>query len=149
MSSKPISRDRSGAGGARGLRLVSRFAAYGVAGGLATLTHLAVLAALVEGLAMPGTWASAIGFACAVPVNYVLQHRYVFRAQGNHRTFFLRYIMVTLGTMAVNTGLLFVLYEVFGVFYLLAQIITIGFIVVANFFINMQFTFAARPAEPR
>ena len=82
-------------------------------------------------------------------MNYVLQHRYVFRAQGNHRTFFLRYVVVTLGTMALNTGLFFVLHVVFGVFYLLAQVITIGFIVVANFFINMQFTFAASPAKPR
>ena len=130
-------------------RLVGRFAAYGVAGGLATLTHLAVLAALVEALAVPGTWASAIGFACAVPVNYLLQHRYVFRAEGNHRTFFLRYVVVTLGTMVLNTGIFFMLYAILGLFYLLAQIITIGFIVVANFFINMQFTFAASPAEPR
>ena len=84
-----------------------------------------------------------------MPVNYLLQHRYVFRAEGNHRRFFTRYIAVTLGTMAVNTGLFFVLHEIVGLFYLLAQIITIGFIVIANFFINLQFTFAASSAESR
>lgn len=131
------------------MRLIGRFAAYGVAGGLATATHLAVLALLVELLAAPETWASAIGFACAVPVNYLLQHRYVFRAVGNHRTFFARYVAVTLATMALNTGIFFLLNSVVGLFYIVAQIATIAVIVVVNFFVNMQFTFAASPAEPR
>lgn len=120
-----------------------QFLRYGVAGSAAAATHLAVLVLLTELTAVPSTLASALGFACAVPVNYALQHRFVFNpGSSRHLLLFSRYVAVTLLTMALNVGLFWLLTSGLGVFYVLSQIITIGVIVPLNFAINRSYTFA-------
>jgi len=120
-----------------------QFLRYGLAGSAAAATHLAVLVLLAELAAVPATLASALGFACAVPVNYALQHRFVFNSSSRrHLLLFSRYVTVTLLTMALNVGLFWLLTSGLGVFYVLSQIITIGVIVPLNFAINRSYTFA-------
>jgi putative flippase GtrA len=55
-----------------------------VAGSAAAATHLAVLVGFTEQLG------SEIGFCCATPVNYLLQHRYVFARRSRHIKAFAR-----------------------------------------------------------
>ena len=119
-----------------------QFLRYGLAGSAAAATHLAVPVLLTELAAAPSTLASALGFACAVLVNYALQHRFVFNP-GSHRhvLLFARYVAVTLSTLALNVGLFWALTSGLGVFYVLSQIITIGVIVPLNFAINRGYTF--------
>jgi putative flippase GtrA len=77
-----------------------------------------------------------------VPVNYALQHRFVFNPDGrSHLLFFSRYVVVTLLTMALNVGLFWLLTSGLGMYYVLSQIITIGLIVPLNFVINRSYTF--------
>jgi putative flippase GtrA len=129
-------------------RTLLQFLRYGVAGSAAAATHLAVLVLLTELAAVPSTLASALGFACAVPVNYALQHRFVFNAgSSRHLLLFSRYVAVTLLTMALNVGLFWVLTSGLGIFYVLSQIITIGVIVPLNFVINRSYTFAELAAS--
>jgi putative flippase GtrA len=129
--------------------LLRQFFLYGVSGGTAALTLVIVLVALVELLDCPSTLASAIGFACATPVNYLLQHRFVFGQSRNHKVFFPRYVGVTLATLGLNTLLFWILTYPLGLFYLASQILTLAVIVPINFAINREFTFAARaPVTP-
>ena len=122
--------------------ILSQAIRYGISGSAAALTLLAVLTLLVEVFGIKETPASAIGFACAVAVNYTLQHSFVFaRAQG-HGLYFPRYLAVTAGTLALNTALFWLLSSWLGIFYLASQVITIGVIVPVNFAINRSFTFA-------
>jgi putative flippase GtrA len=115
---------------------------YGIPGSLAAATLLVVLTVLVEFARVPEILGSAIGFACAVGVNYTLQHRFVFGRSSGHALYFPRYLAVTTFTMALNTGLLWALSSGLGIFYLASQVITIGIIVPINFLINRSFTFA-------
>ena len=115
---------------------------YGISGSAAAATLLVVLTLLVEGVGIAPTLASAIGFACAVVVNYALQHRFVFGRSSDHALYFPRYLAVTLATLALNTGLFWALSSGLGMFYLASQVITIGVIVPINFVINRSFTFA-------
>jgi putative flippase GtrA len=119
-----------------------QFVRYLLSGSTAVATHLAVLIALTELAGMPSTFASAVGFACAVPVNYALQHRFVFKRTKRHLRFFTRYLAVTLLTLALNTGLFWLLTVVLGIFYVASQILTIGVVVLVNFVVNRSFTFA-------
>ena len=123
-------------------RTFAQFTRYGVSGGAAFGTHLAVLAVLVELAGSPAVMASWIGFICGTLVNYALQHRFVFFRSSGHRQYFPRYIAVTLVTMTVNTALFWALSSGLGVFYLASQVITIGIIVPVNFALNRSFTFA-------
>jgi putative flippase GtrA len=129
-------------------RLGAQLFRYGLAGGVAVVTHLAVLMLLVELAASPPTLASLLGFACATVVNYLLQHRFVFVRARGHGAYFPRYVAVTMATMSLNTLLFWGFYDGFGLYYPLSQLITIGIIVPLNFMINRSFTFA-EPAAGR
>jgi len=123
-----------------------QFVLYGLSGSVAAATHLLVLVVLTE-LGAPSTLASALGFLCALPVNYSLQHRVVFNKRSGHILFFTRYVTVTLLTLTLNTCLFWVLTTALGVFYVASQVITLGIIVPLNFTVNRLFTFADLAAE--
>ncbi|HSA79715.1 MAG TPA: GtrA family protein [Geminicoccaceae bacterium] len=123
-------------------RTLVQFTRYGLSGGAAAATHLAVLVVLIELAASPPILASVLGFACATVVNYALQHRFVFARSRGHASYFPRYLAVTLATMTLNTLLFWTLSSGIGIHYLASQVITIGVIVPINFAANRSFTFA-------
>ena len=118
-----------------------QFLLYGLAGGAAALTHLIVLVLLAELAHFPPTLASALGFASAVPVNYALQHRFVFNRSSQHLLFFPRYVSITLLTLGLNTGLFWLLNTGLGLYYVTSQVVTIGLIVPLNYVLNRCVTF--------
>jgi putative flippase GtrA len=124
-----------------------QFVRYGLSGSAAAATHLLVLVVLTELVGAPSTLASALGFVCALPVNYGLQHRFVFNKSRQHTVFFTRYVTVTLLTLALNTFLFWALTSGLGLFYLASQIITIAIIVPLNFAVNRSFTFVDFAAQ--
>jgi putative flippase GtrA len=124
-----------------------QFLRYGLSGATAVATLLVALVVLTEVAGAPPTLASVLAFGCALPVNYALQHRFVFNRNRQHRQFFARYVGVTLFTMALNAGLFWVLTAALGVFYVASQVITLGVIVPLNFVINRSFTFADLATE--
>lgn len=123
------------------LMIAPRFGKYVVSGLLALSGHLLVLTLLVEGWAMNVTLATSLGFCVGLLVNYIIQHQWVFRVDGAHRTLFTRFVSVTLLTFALNILLFRLAYERFGLSYLLAQVTATGVIFIANFVINVRYTF--------
>ena len=121
--------------------LVVRFGRYLVSGFVALAVHLMVLTVLVETVALNASVATSIGFVSGLIVNYLIQHRWVFRATGAHSVLFARYAAVTLVTFALNILLFRIAFYGLGLWYLPAQILASGVIFVANFIINLQYTF--------
>ena len=115
---------------------------YGFAGGSAVVLHFAVLTGLVEILAVNPTMATAAGFVAGCVLNYALQHRWVFRADGRHITFARRYALVTAATFVLNVALFHALHAVVGLWYVLAQVIATVVVFLVNFEINRRYTFA-------
>jgi putative flippase GtrA len=128
------------------MKIVAELIKYSIAGVAAAATHLAVLAGLVQFMHAPTPIASAIGFCCAIPVNYSIQHTFVFRRTGSHTIYFIRYLTVTFVMLVGNVIMFSILTEVIGLFYLFAQVIVIGILFVLNFLINRTLTF--REAVP-
>ena len=122
--------------------VTTQFLRYALAGGAALAIHLAVMWIAVEGLSTPKVLASAIGFICAIPVNYLLQYRFVFCSGANAVTSFLLYIGVTLVMMGVNVMVFSMLLALLPSHYLLVQCITSAIVFVANFFANRSWTFS-------
>ena len=123
------------------MKVAAEFMKYSIAGFAATATHLAVLAGLAQLTQTPKPIASAVGFCCAIPVNYLIQHKFVFRRNGGHAIYFLRYLTVTLVLLVANVVLFSILTQILGLFYIFAQIVVIGVLFVLNFLINRTFTF--------
>jgi putative flippase GtrA len=130
------------------VRLAGEALRYGVAGTTAVLVLFLVLVALVELAGVPETAASAIAFACTIPVNYLLQHRFVFAARDGHLDTFTRHLIVTSLTLALNTLLFWALVEALGVPYVAAQLVVIGIVVPVSFVLNRHYAFARRAARP-
>jgi putative flippase GtrA len=123
------------------LGLAAEALRYGIAGGTAVAVLFLVLVALVELMAMPETPASALAFACAVPVNYLLQRRFVFDARSGNRGSFLRHLGVTGLTLSLNTLLFWVLVDALGAPYVPAQILVIAVVVPVSFALSRHYTF--------
>lgn len=121
--------------------IISQAGRYCVAGGLALGTHLLVLVALVELFDLPKYLASLVGFLCAVPVNYLFQHSFVFGQSQNHAVFFSRYIGVTAAAALLNTVLFAGLVRLELMPYPAAQILVTMIVFVVNFIVNRSFTF--------
>lgn len=121
--------------------IVRQFARYLVAGGTAVGVHLSILTALTELFHVRPAIATAVGFVAGSVVNYVLQQRWVFQAQGDHRGFASRYALITTGTFFLNMFLFWVAHNVLHVWYLAAQVLVTGFIFLINFVLNRWFTF--------
>ena len=121
--------------------LKQQFIRYLISGVSALALHMAILAFLVELFAIDETVASGTGFFFAVLLNYTIQHRWVFAADGNHLNHFQKYLLVTLLTFSVNIVFFWVAVNIVGVWYPLAQLLTTGFIFLLNFIVNRNFTF--------
>lgn len=119
------------------------FFRYAVSGTLAAAAHFSVLIALVELAGINAAIATTIGFAAAIGVNYSFQYHWTFEATSSHRSTFVRYVVVTIAMMAVNTTMFWVLTEQWQLDYILAQVIATGVVMIANFNINLRYTFSS------
>jgi len=119
------------------------FIYYTISGGLAALVHFLILIALVEKTTINPTIASGIGFCMAIIVNYNMQYHWTFKSSGSHRTIFIKYVIVTFIMLGVNTIIFWFLFEKQELVYLIAQVIATGTVMLMNFAINKNYTFAS------
>jgi putative flippase GtrA len=136
-------RNRAGAGFSTRETLLS-FLRYFVSGVAALSVHLSVLILLVEGFAAAKPLASTVGLLVCLPVNYLLQHFYVFRAKGRILTNFSKYLALTAVTAALNAVLMWLMTTRTSIPYPVAQIMITAIIFVINFLGNRAFTFGGK-----
>ena len=116
-----------------------RYLAVGASG---ATVHLGTLWALVELAGLPVLVATTTGFVLAVISNFILNRLWTFRSQErNVRLQFVRFWIVALWGMGINTGLMWVLVHLLMMRYLIAQVLTIGIVSMWNFFANTYWTF--------
>lgn len=115
---------------------------YLIAGGTAFVVQMLVLIFLVEFFSFNEVLATAIGFLCATPVNYLLQKRFVFRCHAPAGKSFVVYCVVTIVTMMLNVELFYLMLKYSGLHYTVCQVITTAIIVVLNYIVNRHLTFS-------
>lgn len=118
------------------------FARYVLVGGTAFLLHVTILEGLLGAGLSSATAASAIGFVAACVLNFTLQRTVVFNSRRGWRAAALRYVIVTLAMLGLNTAIFFMLNAWLGLPPIAAQTTTTGAVFVLNFFCNRHFTFA-------
>lgn len=122
---------------------------YALAGGTAAATHIVLLAVFVEMFGIAQIAASVTAFCIAHALNYLMQYHLTFRANTPHTSAATRFMAVTAVTFTLNAALFTVLSM--GLYYVLAQAVTLAVIFVVNFVLNRRFTFRrieARDAPP-
>jgi putative flippase GtrA len=126
----------------------SQIVRYATVGLTAVSIHYAILVTLVEFAEVRKVVASVFGFCAAVPVNYYLQHRWVFRSENDHSLALTRYGIVTSLGLGINSAVFYGGLAV-GLPYLLAQATAIVLVTGFNFMANRFYTFTAHSAAQR
>lgn len=128
-------------------RYIASFIRYFISGGMAALLHFAILILLVERFKIDPTISTAAGFCLAVTFNYLAQYYWTFKPTGSHKRFIFRFLMVTIITFFINTGLFWFLTEYQKFPYILSQVFATGSVFLINFIINRHFTFKSHPVR--
>jgi putative flippase GtrA len=115
------------------MHLSRQFALFVIVGTLATGTQLLCLVSLVEFGAWPPLAASCVGAAAGALVSYWLNYHHTFRSIRPHRTALPRFLAAAVAAFILNGALLAGLLWLFGLHYLLAQVVTTLLVLVFTF----------------
>lgn len=118
-----------------------RFLRFAVVGAVGTAAHYALLLALVEGAGVAPVAGSVAGFLLGALVNYTLNRRLVFRSDRAHVEALPRFLAVAGMGLCWNALLMYLLVNVAGAHYLLAQIVTTGILLGWHYVGNAIWTF--------
>jgi putative flippase GtrA len=121
-----------------------RFLAYAAVGGSCALLNLAALWLLTSVLGLHYLVSTTIAFLALTPVGFVLQKVMTFRtARAAAAVEWPRYF-ATMGTsFAASFGLMYVLVSLLGVWYLAANVLVTLALLVANYLVNLRWSFRA------
>lgn len=122
----------------RGLTKFIRFAAVGAVG---TLAHYSLLIALVEGLGAQPLVGSVAGFLLGAMVNYSFSRRFVFDSARTHVEALPRFMAVAAMGLCWNAALMYLLADLLGLHYLLAQMLTTALLLLWHYAGNALWTF--------
>ena len=117
---------------------------YGAVGGIGTLGHYTILAALVEFFGVSPVLASSLGFILGAIINHELNRILVFPTTANNRwVTFSRFMMIAALGFLVNVSVMAGLTVVGELHYFAAQIIATGAVFASTFILNKIWTFNA------
>src|SRR4051812_9795363 len=120
---------------------------YVVSGCIAAAIQLGSLVLLVEKVGLTHTAGVPIAFILSAIVAFCLQKFWTFGhrdIEGIHFQIF-SYIMLLLTALLLNIIFMYVFVDLFGIWYLLAQVLTIGLATIVTFLGNKYLVFKREP----
>ncbi|MCX7176004.1 MAG: GtrA family protein [Proteobacteria bacterium] len=127
------------------LELSRQFVRYTGVGSVSALGHFGTLILLVQGFGMAAVSASAAGALVGAWINYALNYRYTFRSSKQHREAILKFAVVAVVGLLLNTLFMWLGVKIFELHYLLSQVLTTGLVVIWSFAANRYWTFHVDP----
>ncbi len=109
---------------------------------IGTAAHYLLLISLVELLGANEVAASTAGATLGAVVNYVLNRRFTFASGKSHGEALTKFLIIAALGLALNSLLMFMLVELLGLYYLIAQVLTTGLVLLWNFAGNRFWTFS-------
>lgn len=120
---------------------LQQFILFTAVGGIGTGGHYLTLVALVETGLLSAVPASVAGFTVGALINYVLNYRFTFRSTKSHHEAMSKFFSVAILGAIINTLLMHVGVNILHFYYLVAQILATGLVLLFNFLINKLWTF--------
>ena len=118
------------------------FVKFAIVGLIATGMHMFVVVVLVESGSFSATVASAPAYLIANLVGFFLNKHWVYRSQARGtREYFLYLFISTIGFFA-NLAIMYVLTDIFSVWYPLAVLVVSVVLMVWSFMMNRIYTFS-------
>ena len=119
--------------------MIVNFLAFSLVGVIGTLAHYSILYALVEFFGFNPVWASGCGALAGLIVNYILNYSLTFKSQQSHVQTFPKFALIASFGFCLNLALMALLTP--HLYYLYAQVLTTGVVLIWNFFANSFWTF--------
>jgi putative flippase GtrA len=119
-----------------------QFAAYFGVGAAAAVVHFGVLIALVQLTGVDPLWAALAAYTIASVASYLLNRRHTYASSRPHSEATWRFSVVTLVGFGLTWICMHTLMARVGLSYLVAQIITIGIVLIWGFIAHKLWTFA-------
>lgn len=110
---------------------------YIISGGTAAITELTLLYVLTEFLGIWYIYSVFIAFLFAFCISFLLQKFWTFQDKNIDKAHkqAIFYLLITITNLAINIVAIYILVEVFGLWYIFAQVLISGFIAISSFFI--------------
>ncbi len=114
------------------VRLKLRFAMTGLA---ATAVDYVLYLVLVERFLSP-EWSNVVSYSCGMVINFLLQKRFVFNLKGSVSRAFILSMFVSLGGLALSTGIIYLLtkWPFFMTYQFITKLIATGVVFFYNFY---------------
>ena len=117
------------------------FIKFLLSGVLSAIAQFSFLIFFIEWMSLNPTFSSAAAFTISCIVNYLALYHWAFASDDKHHRVIIKFILATLFTLAINTILFWILLVQLGLWYILAQIIATGCVVIINFFLKKNYIF--------
>jgi putative flippase GtrA len=116
---------------------------YGISGGVAVLVQMGTLVLLVERAGMEHLPAAAVAFIVSAFVAFAFQKFWTFRDHSLSRGHFQMASYLALAGVAflLTMLLMYLFVDLLGLWYVLAQIVTIGLVTIVTFLTNKNIIF--------
>jgi len=124
------------------LNLKSQFLRFAFVGTTSAAVTYATLILLVELWQFDAVLASVLGYLFGAIVNYSLNYRYTFKSKQKHHEAVPKFVVVMGIGMLLNTFIMFVQINWFGIHYVVAQLVAILIVLIYNFVANRMWTFS-------
>ena len=121
-----------------------QFILFSAVGAVGTAGHYATLILLVEVIRFDPTISSLVGAIVGAIINYLLNYKYTFRSDQPHHVAATKFMFIAVIGAGINTLLMFIFIQHLRLYYLLAQVITTGIVLIWNFLLNKIWTFAQK-----
>jgi len=123
------------------IQLFQQFVRFAGVGFMSAIGHYGLLIALVQIAKMDAVLASAAGALLGACINYSLNYRFTFRSTKQHRESIIKFTLVAVVGLLLNTLFMWLGVDLLGAHYLLSQIVTTGLVMIWSFFANRFWTF--------
>jgi putative flippase GtrA len=120
---------------------LKQFILFAAIGGIGTAGQYVTLIALVETQLLKAIPASVVGFSVGAVINYFLNYKFTFNSNKSHKEAMTKFFIVAVIGALINTGLMYVGINRLHIYYLLAQIVATGIVLLWNFTANKLWTF--------
>lgn len=110
-------------------------------GAIGTIAHYATLVFLVQLFDANAVFASSAGAVTGATVNYFLNFHYTFRSSKKHSETLWKFFSIAAVGFLLNGVMMALLTGPFDLYYLFAQVIATGSVLIWNFFGNRIWTF--------
>ena len=117
---------------------------YGIAGVAATVLYLAVVAALVELGWLGPVVAAAVATAAVIIFSYTVNRAWIFHTDRPHTSAFTRFVLASVLSMALNTGLMHLAVHILGWRYWMGLGLATVVVPPTNFLVNHFWSFRPR-----